>query len=352
MSHLAFRRDTSDERLILDFVAQVGSPEALQSLYVLTCADLAAVGPDVFNDWKRDVLTALYDRTMWRLDADHRSLTSEEQLRTLRDAVRAALRAAPDVALLDGPWFDEQIEALPIAYLETHRPDDVARELLRLHAVPPGEVVVQARYVRENDTLEYVVSTHESVTPGVFHKLTGALSSQGLEILSAEINTLARGVIVDRFVVRDNDFDGQPPSERIEAVRAALRNALLAAADKPPAFRRVWRTRQGSRPADIAPPPIRVVADNNTSERYTVLDVFATDRTGLLYTITRALFELGLSVSVAKIATYLDQVVDVFYVTDGAGQKITEERRLAEIRGVVVDRIRELERSDESPRLT
>ena len=44
MSHLAFRRDTSDERLILDFVAQVGSPEVLQLLYVLTCADLAAVG--------------------------------------------------------------------------------------------------------------------------------------------------------------------------------------------------------------------------------------------------------------------------------------------------------------------
>lgn len=348
MSHLAFRRDTGDERLIQDFVTQVGSPEVLQLLYVLTCADLAAVGPDVFNDWKRDVLTALYNRTMWRLDAEHRAITSEEHLRQSREAVRAALEATRDVALADGAWFDEQIEALPAAYFESHAPADIARELLRLHALPPGEVVVQARYVAENDTLEYTISTHEAVTPGVFHKLTGALSSQGLEILSAEINTLARGLIVDRFVVRDNDFHGRPPLERIDAVRGALRVALLAGAEKPPAFRRVWRARQGSRPADIAPQPTRVAADNNTSERFTVLDVFATDRTGLLYTITRSLFELGLSVSVAKIATYLDQVLDVFYVTDGAGQKITDEPRLAEIRRVVVERIGELESVDEA----
>jgi [protein-PII] uridylyltransferase len=341
MSHLAFRRDTSDERLILDFVGQVGSPEVLQLLYVLTCADLAAVGPDVFNDWKRDVLTALYNRGMRHLDADRKAMTSDEHLRQLHGAVRTALGTVSDEA-----WFDEQIDALPVAYFEAHEPREVARELVRLQAIPPREVVVQARYVAENETLEYTISTHEEVTAGVFYKLTGALTSQGLEILSAEINTLARGLIVDRFVVRDNDFQGQPPLERIEAVRTALRGALLAAEDKPPAFRRLWQARQGTRPTEIAPPPTRVAADNNTSDRFTVLDVFATDRTGLLYTIARALFDLNLSVSVAKIATYLDQVVDVFYVTDRAGAKVTDEARLAEIRGFVVQRIEEFERSE------
>ena len=59
-----------------------------------------------------------------------------------------------------------------------------------------------------------------------------------------------------------------------------------------------------------------------TSNRYTIFDVFAADRMGLLYTIARSLFQSGLSVAVAKIGTYLDQVVDVFYVTDQAGQKV------------------------------
>ena len=71
--------------------------------------------------------------------------------------------------------------------------------------------------------------------------------------------------------------------------------------------------------------------DNSTSDRYTIVDVFAADRMGLLYTIARSLFRSGLSVAVAKIGTYLDQAVDVFYVNDDAGRKITDEDRLGEI---------------------
>jgi len=344
MAHLAFRRDTSDPRLVLDFVGQVGSPEVLQLLYVLTCADLAAVGPDVLNDWKRDVLTALYNRAMLHLDADRLNVTSDQRLRQLRFRVRDALGTVEDAA-----WFDDQIAALPPAYFDAHPPAEVARELASLHALPPREVLVQSRYLSESDTLEYTICTHEEVTFGIFYKLTGALTSQGLAILSAEINTLARGLIIDRFVVRDPDFSGEPPAARTAAVRQGLRDALLTAGDHPPTFRRLWQARQGGRTSEIAPPPTRVAVDNNTSEKFTVLDVFATDRTGLLYTIARALFDLGLSVSVAKIGTYVDQVVDVFYVTDRSGYKITDDARLSVIRATIIDRIGELERHEAPP---
>ena len=60
---------------------------------------------------------------------------------------------------------------------------------------------------------------------------------------------------------------------------------------------------------------------------------------GLLYVITRALFEVQVSVSIAKIGTYVDQVVDVFYVTDRAGQKITNQRRIEEIKVKLLDAI-------------
>ena len=72
--------------------------------------------------------------------------------------------------------------------------------------------------------------------------------------------------------------------------------------------------------------------DNSTSGRFTIIDIFTHDRAGLLYAITRTLFELGLSVGRAKIGTFLDQVVDVFYVTDQQDRKIKDERRLEEIR--------------------
>jgi [protein-PII] uridylyltransferase len=89
-----------------------------------------------------------------------------------------------------------------------------------------------------------------------------------------------------------------------------------------------------------------VLVDNSTSRRNTIFDVFAADRMGLLYTIARALFESGLSVSVAKIGTYLDQVVDVFYVTDAAGRKIVDEERLREIQGRLMTAIEELEQRE------
>ena len=78
--------------------------------------------------------------------------------------------------------------------------------------------------------------------------------------------------------------------------------------------------------------PTRVNIDNSTSDRFTIIDIFTHDRTGLLYAITRTLFELGLSVGRAKIGTFLDQVVDVFYVTDQQDRKINDEQRLEEIR--------------------
>jgi [protein-PII] uridylyltransferase len=79
--------------------------------------------------------------------------------------------------------------------------------------------------------------------------------------------------------------------------------------------------------------PTRVAIDNSTAERFTIVAAFAYDRMGLLYAIARTLFELGLSVSKAKIGTHLDQVVDVFYVTDqSTGAKVTDEQRLSEIR--------------------
>jgi [protein-PII] uridylyltransferase len=87
-----------------------------------------------------------------------------------------------------------------------------------------------------------------------------------------------------------------------------------------------------------------VVIDNDSSERCTVIDVFANDRTGLLYTIAAALRELELSVLMAKIGTHVDQALDVFYVTDRGGAKVEAEDRLDLIRSTLLARLERFER--------
>ncbi len=339
MNHLALRRDTSDEEVVVRFAVQVGSPELLQMLYVLTAADLGAVGPDVWDGWKSQVLTDLYHRAMHQLAGDSPATTTDQLYEGKREEIRRLLGGESDEA-----WFGRHIDALTSGYLSTVDPPQAADDLRLLHNLQPGGVRATARFEAASATLQITVGTNEAVAPGIFHKLTGALTSQGLEIRSAQIHTLADGLVLDRFWVHDPDFAGEPPAMRIDTIGRAVEQSLKQPGGFEPAFRRTWTARD-KRKMPGARPQVRVKTDNGTSDRYTIFDVFAYDRTGLLYAVTRTLFELGCPVWRAKISTYLDQVLDVFYVTDQENRKIEDESRLESIRRRLLEVLREEERS-------
>jgi [protein-PII] uridylyltransferase len=357
MNHLAFRRDTADEQLAVQFAVQVGSPELLQMLYVLTACDLGAVGPGVWDGWKTEVVTDLYHRTMQHLAGESPETTVDDLLEQRREAVRTCLDAQKNE-----PWFVQHVNALPAAYFHTTSAPQAAADLRLLHglsALPSGQghnksplptnlrsapgkgtsegqgvspVSVASLYQPDTAMIQFTVATSERVAPGIFHKLTGALTSHGLEIRTAQIHTLPDGLVLDRFLVHDPDSAGPPRPERLEEVTNSLVESLTRPSEQPPTFRRTWHM-GGQRRVRVAGVPTRVNIDNRTSEGFTIIDIFTHDRTGLLYAITRTLYELGLSVGRSKIGTFLDQVVDVFYVTDQNDCKIQDDRRLEEIRG-------------------
>lgn len=327
MPHMAFREDLSDERAAVRLAVQVGSPEILQMLYIHSCADLAAVGPGVLNAWKLDLLTELYFRTRQQLTGQDAS----SSVRRLSEQRRQAVRAQLDPHAHDG-WWERQIEALPATYLLDNPPEQTHKVLKKLKELGPKEAMAWAQYVPRRAACVYAVGTTENVTPGVFHKLTGALTAQGLQILSAQIHTLAECLVLDRFYVQDPDFIGEPPEHRLQQICDAMVKSLTVGANEPPMFRRLWQSETGARAADFASMPTQIRFDDATSERHTIITIVTYDRRGLLYRIARTLFELNLSVHVAKIGTYLDQVVDVFYVTDHQGRKIYDDPWLAEIR--------------------
>ena len=328
MSHLAQQHDIHDDKVVVQFAVEVGSPERLKMLYVLTLADLAGVGPGVLNEWKRELLTDLYQHAAGLLAGDSPAEAASQRLLDRREEILSLARR------LDGVnWWETQVVALPASCLFAGPPPQIVAELDRLRMLPHRDAVAWGRHVPERNAVEYTVGTYEEITPGIFHKLTGALTAGGHQILSADINTLAEGLVLDRFFVQDTDFSGPPPRERIDEVAGALVGALKDTSEKPPAFRKLWQERAQAESAAIQHLPTRVTIDNSTADRFTIVATFAYDRMGLLYAISRTLFELGLSVSKAKIGTHLDQVVDVFYVTDRqTGGKITDDRRLHEIR--------------------
>ena len=323
MAHQAFRRNTDDDSLVVRLARDVGSPEVLGMLAVLTASDVSAVGPGTWNRWKADLLGELYFRTLATLDGESPSLGAERHRHSLD-------------ALLAGPDADEAIvrlaKKLPLAYLRDTEPDRILDELHQLARLPANGVFVNARWQPLTATVAITVATHETVASGVFHRLTGALTSERLEILAADIHTLEQGLVLDHFVVQDPDYLGEPPADRLAELAAAIRAALKA--DHSPSFRRRWNP-FAPFPTAAASVPARVRFDNESSADSTIVEVFAHDSLGLLYAIARTFFEEGLSVRSAKIGTYLDQVVDAFHVTDAAGRKVVDPERLARVRRAI-----------------
>lgn len=325
MSHLTFRRDTSDPEVLARFAEEIGSSRRLRMLYVLTCADLAAVGPGVLNDWKVEVLTDVYVRTRKCMETD--DITHDGvQIAEHRERVFGELTKREQ----QDPWYKRQISLLPASYLAGRELDDVAKTLRNLHSLEENEAIAWGRHVPETQTLEFITGVSRGVGQGMFARTAGALTAAGLKILAADVEVLADELLLLRFVAVDPADPTLVDTRRVDRIGKAL--IASANSDEPPKFPKVWGQSEAEESIQLTALPNEVRIDNESSQQGTVVEVFTFDRAGLLYRLARQLHELGLTIRHAKIGTYLDQVVDVFYVTDREGQKIYDETRLSEIR--------------------
>ncbi|GAB4136772.1 MAG: [protein-PII] uridylyltransferase [Planctomycetaceae bacterium] len=346
MSHLALRRNFSDPELLMEFSREVGSPERLRMLYVLTAADLMSVGPKTWTDWKAELLTELYDRAMLILSGKHQRFNEEERLAAIKRDVSRCLQSQRTDSSEEviRQTIDEQLAEFPPHYLETTTAEQIADDLRSMHHLQPGELQIDDQYDESTNTLEFRVIVSSELAEGCFHKITGALNAKQCEILSAQICTSLDGTVVDRFQIIDKELEIQVTQERIDNIADAIRTAVKKKTPVKKLFQRFMRFDDATNSEPISDLQTRVVIDNDSSKAYTIIDIFAHDRRGLLYTVTRAIYKLELSVVLAKISTHLDQVVDVFYVTDFNGEKIRDGERLKEIRSQLSAVIKDFQR--------
>ncbi len=326
MANTAFRRDPHDEKVLLKFCRAVSHPERLKHLLLLTAADITAVGPDMFTKWKEALLLELYRLALPEVSGEGDRLESVPDVESVADEVVAAW--SPQVDAQDRPtreWIRHQLEAFPLRYLSGTAKDRIIAHLSAIRSLTPEHPKVESTYNRELKVCEYSLIAFDSTSPGIFMKMTGVLAAKGLRVLDAQIVTRSDGVVVDTFWVKDPDFSDAPTPAKLKKVGEAVVSVLQGELSIE-AF-----MSQNRRVSFRAPMPIRrhqteVKIDNETSDQFTVIDVFADDQQGLLHEMAKALYDLGLSVHSAKIGTRLDQVVDVFHVTDQNGRKIEDAR--------------------------
>ena len=331
MAHIAERRDLDDERMIIDFARQVENEELLRMLYLLTYLDINAVGPQVWTDWKGTLLWELFIKT-------HTILTrgvpeGEEEQRRARD-LRAAI-----IAELEREFGPDLVAAhlnlMPVRYVLTTSPAKVGEHLKLIDRVRKGELVAL-------HWTAYPLAGYSELlvcapgAPGRFSNVVGTLTANGINILSAQLYSRADGVMIRTFQVSDGRGAALDNEMTWQRFRQDLRAVMLGQLH----VRDLIRTRRRDLLAKPMPRPheiqTRVEFDNVVSDRFTVIDVRAQDRLGLLYLIASTLSGLDVDVSLAKIATEVDQAVDVFYVTEKDGGKVNKPERLEAIRQALV----------------
>ncbi|MCM3905335.1 MAG: [protein-PII] uridylyltransferase [Pyrinomonadaceae bacterium] len=319
MAQLAQRRDLNEPQVVSDFATQVGSLDALNSLMLLTYADLNAVAPGVWSEWKSTLLWEVYRRTRTLLTGTDAIPNDIEKLARFKEQGVNSLEG-----LLPISEVERHVALLPDRYVRVTRPQAAA---IHIHLIKELKNEVFAhRWLRHSRaSTELTICTRDR--HGLFADIAGTLAAHGIEILSAELNTREDGIALDVFMLREASTHHAIDIQRYPAIERALRKAIAGESDIAALVER-WRTKHAPRKRNSTQHAQqhnlpKVVCDNEAAGSCTLIEVHAIDEPGLAYKIASALAELGLDIVCAKIATEKSDALDVFYVTDADGMKLS-----------------------------
>ncbi|MEM7766192.1 MAG: [protein-PII] uridylyltransferase [Pseudomonadota bacterium] len=308
MSDTAQRRDIADPRTVSVFAQEVGDLERLRLLYILTVADICAVGPNVWNAWKGQLLADLYHNTAAALRGgrtDERSVVQVLEQRA--EQTRAALAEQRPVIPAPMPGMEP-------AYWAGFDVDDLVWHADELAGDAP--VTVAWRQAVDQRDVELLISCQDR--PRLFADIVGTVLDGGANIASAQVFTNPDGRIVDVFVLQAPDggvfADGDP--DRLERLGTALEEALLNGCPT-----RDIAARNTKREAAFIVEPV-VQIRNDLSVEFTVVEIIAREQHGLLYDVAQLLADEALTIHSAHVGSYGERVFDTFYVARRDGQKL------------------------------
>ena len=325
MSATAFKRDLADPKTIEDFVHQVQSPERLRLLLILTVVDIRAVGPGVWNEWKRVLLRTLFDAAEERLRLGHKQRGRSELIAARQRELAKKLGWKPAIArayakrLPDAYWLAEPLE------WQVANARQVAAAEARI-----GDPVPSVVAENDADSNATRISVFTPDREGLFFRICAGLAAAGANIIDARVHTTRDGMALDNLLVLDSQgrayADKRLRNRLVRSVESALNSA------EPPRLPAMGRSASRTSAFRVAP---SVVIAERASSRTTVVEVNALDRIALLAALARAIHDCGHRIHSAHIATYGERAVDVFYLTRPDGKKLGTEEA-AELRSVLL----------------
>ena len=291
-------------------------------------ADIRAVGENVWNGWKAALMRDLYTRTREvLLGADAASLVALHAT-TRAEELAETLRCNPN---WDAASITAHIDQFPTRYWQLFDRAGYVR-YANLFAECADSPTSPMLFCLTPDlprrATELAVITSDR--PGLFALISGGIVAAGASIVDARITTRKDGLTLDVLWLQDQDQAAITDAVRLKQIEQSVRWAISGSLNIDAAINRRWR----QTPSRIRQRPVqaRVLINNALSQTHSVLEINGKDAPGLLYRLASALAEMGVQIQMASVSTYGDRVVDVFYIKDEFGLKISQPVRQQRIR--------------------
>jgi [protein-PII] uridylyltransferase len=318
MVETALRRDLHDEQVILRFATKIESLYRLKMLYLLTFADIKAVGPEAWTSWKNTLLMELFLKTSHFFERGgvvRPFLKRDEIIQKLKESL------SPEI-------ISEYAEQLPDRYLSSYSSAEIAHHIEMARSIEKDLLLVEWEIEKETQA-KVTLCTRDRY--GLFSKITGSMFLNRLNVLEAQIHTWENGIALDTFWVEDVTKDSE---RRLQQLKKDLKEILSG---KVPLNDLLSKRNEfnGIKQKVIPKVPGEVKINNQDSDFYTIVEVTGEDRLGILYKITQALTDHGCDIHFARISTLGNRIVDVFYIQDEYGEKIKEKNKIDQLKRTV-----------------
>jgi [protein-PII] uridylyltransferase len=318
----AFRRDLHDEQAILRFANQVKTSSRLKMLYLLTFADIKAVGPEAWTSWKNTLLMELFLKASHFFEKGAVAgpfLKGDEMIQKLQESL------SPEI-------ISEYAEQLPGRYLSCYSSTEITHHIEMARSIEKELLLVKWEIEKE---IQAKVTICTKDRYGLFSKITGSMFINRLNILEAQIHTWENGVALDTFWVEDATKDIDRRLKQFEKDLAEILSGEVPLKDL------LSKRKESNWIQQKVIPKVsgEIKINNDDSDFYTIVEVTGEDRIGILYEITQALTDHGCDIHFARISTLGNRIVDVFYVQDTWGEKIEGKQKADSLKQTLLNRI-------------
>ena len=339
MVETASRRDLNDEKVVVQCARTIEDPDRLKMLYLLTWADSNATGPRAWNEWTANLVQELFFKILHILEKGE--LATPSTSRKVKNTL-SRLRREMTVKI-DEKDLENLLEVMSPRYLVETNSKTINRHIELYQALPSlnkqekePTFVLEAKEDESTDCWEVTFLAKDR--PGLFSDFAGVMALNNINILSSYIYTWRDGTAVDIFRVT-RPLDPIHSDEVWAKIKEDLKNTITGKLSL------IYRLSEKAETSLLSPnkkpsQPPRVIVDNESSDFFSLIEIFADDHVGLLYLITHTLFSLRLDIRIAKIATNGDQIADVFYVRDLEGQKVEDKDQAVEIQEALLHQLK------------